>query len=101
MTQNSLKLVGIRAASGSAVDACNGTPAASENDYDERCEFIDQLFRRYRYSLLRYLHRLTGDTGEAEDVIQETYLRLIRAENLDRLESKARNYIFTIATNLV
>lgn len=63
--------------------------------------FIDDLFRRYRHSLQKYLNRLTHDTGESEEIIQETYLRLIRVDKLDRLDAKARSYIFSIATNLL
>jgi len=75
--------------------------SAAEIEYEEKCAFIDSLFRRHRRSLQNYLNRLTRNRDESEEVIQETYLRLVQTGNLDRLEARARNYIFTIATNIV
>lgn len=75
--------------------------SASRIEYELKCEFIDHLFRRYSDSLNNYLNKLTGSPEEAEEVIQETYLRLIQTDRLDRLEARARSYLFAIATNLV
>ena len=36
----------------------------------------------------------------AEDLVQETYARLLQAQSLDSEESRIRGYIFKIATNL-
>jgi RNA polymerase sigma factor (sigma-70 family) len=82
-----------------------GTAAAPKPpgraEQEDKFEFIEHLFRRYRHSLQKYLNRLTRNREESDEVIQETYLRLIQTDQLDRLEARARNYIFTIATNLV
>lgn len=78
---------------------------ARESGFDapeiEHGDFIDHLFRRYRQSLSRYLLGILKSSQDTEEVIQETYIRVIQSDNLDRLESRARAYIFKIATNLV
>jgi RNA polymerase sigma-70 factor (ECF subfamily) len=48
--------------------------------------------------LFRYLHRLTGDQDVAEDIAQESFVRLLR-QSLP--EAEVRPWLFTVATNLV
>jgi RNA polymerase sigma-70 factor, ECF subfamily len=59
---------------------------------------FDGLFQRLYPSLFRYLHRLTGDADAAEDVAQESFVRLLR-QNLT--EDEVRPWLFTVAMNLV
>ena len=66
------------------------TPRGADVDYDA-------LFRKLYPSLFRYLHRMTGDTDAAEDIAQESFVRLLgRALP----ENEARLWLFTVATNL-
>lgn len=59
---------------------------------------FEAVFRRLYPTLFRYLQRLTGDADWAEDVAQESFVRLLR----QRLpEAEARPWLFTVATNLV
>lgn len=44
---------------------------------------------------------LLGRAGDADDVLQETYLRLLGQPALERSEARARAYAYRIATNLV
>ena len=66
-------------------------------------EYVETLYRKYHNSLLSYLMRIIpgGRAQDASEILQETYLRLLKQETLDHLEQNARAYIFTIATNLV
>lgn len=57
----------------------------------------DGVFRRLYPSLFRYLHRLTGDHDAAEDIAQESFVRLL---GRDLPEEEARLWLFTVATNL-
>jgi RNA polymerase sigma-70 factor (ECF subfamily) len=57
----------------------------------------DALFRRLYPSLFRYLHRMTGDTDAADDIAQESFVRLL---GRDMPEDEARLWLFTVATNL-
>jgi hypothetical protein len=47
-----------------------------------------------------YLARITGDRAIADDLLQESYYRFLRAERSFASESHRRNYLYRIATNL-
>ena len=66
----------------------------------DRREFVDYLFERYRVSLLKYLTKFMSSREDAEDVVQEAYIRIMQVETLNNIEAQARSYLFTIATNL-
>ena len=52
--------------------------------------------------LLRaYLRRVTGDASVADDLLQESYLRLLRAPSAPTEEAHRKHYLFRIATNLL
>lgn len=57
----------------------------------------DALFRRLYPSLFRYLHRMTGDSDAADDIAQESFVRLL---GRDLPDEEARLWLFTVATNL-
>lgn len=59
---------------------------------------FDGLFQRLYPSLYRYLHRLTGDADAAEDIAQESFVRLLKQKLPD---DEVRPWLFTVATNLV
>ena len=59
---------------------------------------LETLFAEHRDALFRYLARYTGDPDLAEDLVQETFLKLVvrppgTTENM-------RGWLFTVATNL-
>lgn len=64
-------------------------------------EAFEPLFSLFRGPLYAYLARTTGDRHEAEDLLQDVFVRLI--ENLDRYEESGRfeAWIFRIAANRV
>ncbi len=66
----------------------------------EHARFVRELFERYRRPLSRYLAGLMASPDDAEDVLQETYTRLLAAEQLERTPARARAYLFRTATNL-
>jgi RNA polymerase sigma-70 factor (ECF subfamily) len=61
---------------------------------------FDALYRRYGGPLLRHLERIVRQRAVAEELLQETFLRVHRAR--DRYEPQARfsTWLYTIATNL-
>jgi RNA polymerase sigma-70 factor (ECF subfamily) len=64
-------------------------------------DILDQLIELYQHRLLRYLLFLTGKREVAEDLFQETWMRvLVRGAQYN---GKARfdTWLFTIARNLV
>lgn len=67
-----------------------------EMDEDAFRAFYDRTAR----ALWAYLARITGDRQAADDLLQESYYRFLRARvSLDD-EAHRRNYLFRIATNL-
>jgi RNA polymerase sigma factor (sigma-70 family) len=62
--------------------------------------FATGVFLRFQHSLLRYLRELLARREDAEDVAQETYLKLVHAAGLERSEIRVRAFMFKIATNL-
>jgi RNA polymerase sigma-70 factor (ECF subfamily) len=63
-------------------------------------EFAKELFETHRLSLYRYLNGLLNSRQEASELLQETYLRLLRQPDFDRVHSNIRAYLFQTATNL-
>lgn len=59
---------------------------------------FDRVFREVYPRLFRYLNRLTGSPETADDVAQESFVRLL--EN-SLPEADAGPWLFTVATNLV
>src|SRR5687768_7406886 len=82
------------------IDRLDGTA-----DADVSFEMDEEAFRafydRTARSLWFYLSRLTGDSQAADDLLQESYYRLLRSQGTWESESHRRAYLFRIATNLV
>jgi RNA polymerase sigma-70 factor (ECF subfamily) len=63
-------------------------------------ERVHCLFEQLRIPVFRYLLRKTRDSGRAEDITQETFLRLFRHLRENRLLDNPKAWIFTVANNL-
>jgi RNA polymerase sigma-70 factor (ECF subfamily) len=61
-------------------------------------DLVARLFERFRVPLLRYLTDLLSRRDEAEDLVQETYLRLMQVEQIET--GRVRALIFKVATHL-
>lgn len=59
------------------------------------------LYDRTARPLWGYIARATGNDSLADDLVQEAYLRLLRANFEPESEDHAKNYLFRIATNLL
>src|SRR5438128_3672929 len=59
-----------------------------------------KLYERTAPPLWAYLWRRTGTAQIADDLLQETYYRLLRARITHQSEAHRRNYLFRIAANL-
>ena len=60
----------------------------------------DDLFRQQIPDALRLAIRLTGNKHDAEDVVQESFLRAVRARSTFRGESTLRTWISRIVVNV-
>ena len=61
---------------------------------------FDALLRRHQAVVYRFTLRLTADIGRAEDLTQETFLRLWRARGSYRPTAAFRTWLLTIARRL-
>ncbi|MGC1104922.1 MAG: RNA polymerase sigma factor [Candidatus Acidiferrales bacterium] len=52
-------------------------------------------------ALRGYLRRVSGDPSVADDLLQESYLRLLRAPLAPTEEAHRKHYLFRVATNLL
>src|SRR5262245_46690784 len=66
-------------------------------DGDERA--FDALFERGAGRVLRFAGRMVGETSVAEDVVQETFVRVWRARARYTPEARFSTWLFTIAGN--
>ena len=59
-------------------------------------------YDRHGAELYRFCRRLLGDSGQAEDAVQETFVRAWRArERFDPALASLRTWLFAIARNVV
>ncbi len=72
---------------------------------DAKLQMDEDTFRRFynRTSgmLWAYLARATNDPAAADDLLQESYYRLLRTTTTFESEDHRKNYLFRIATNLI
>jgi len=79
-----------------------GAGAAEADDIFQMDEDAFRLFYdRTSRSVWSFLSRMTGDPRLADDLLQETYYRFLRASGAPTDEAHRRNYLFRIAANLV
>ena len=59
-----------------------------------------ELVERYQNRLLNFVYRTTGDRERAEDLVQETFIRVYRHLHRFDQSKKFSTWIYTIASNL-
>jgi RNA polymerase sigma-70 factor (ECF subfamily) len=60
---------------------------------------FEQLFRRHERELRVHCYRMTGSLLEAEELVQDTFLRAWRGRAEFEERSSGRNWLYAIATN--
>ena len=63
-------------------------------------EFVTPLLDRYRPALIGYFRRRIHDLGEAEDLTQEVFVRILRRGELAVI-GDLRAYVFEVALNVL
>jgi len=71
-----------------------------QNSAQINLQTFDALYHKYKSSVLSFACYLTQNRGEAEDLFQETWLRVVK--NLSHITNMRtfKSWILTIATNL-
>ena len=62
-------------------------------------EAFEEFYVRTAPALRGYLRRVAGDAALADDILQESYIRLLGAPPLD--EASLKPYLYRTATNLI
>ena len=61
---------------------------------------FEALYRAHASSIWSYLYRMTGNPATADDLLQKTFFRFLRANPQAASEDHLRRYLFRTATNL-
>ena len=73
-------------------------------DAERTFQMDEEAFRAFYEGTARplwsYLARVTADRRQADDLLQETYYRFLRADVAFESDEHRRRYLFRIATNL-
>jgi RNA polymerase sigma factor (sigma-70 family) len=84
----------------SAARADAGTSSLREPLTPVEAQFARELFERHQFQLYRYLKGLLRSQDEAKEILQETYLRILRQPSFEHIRENARAYLYKTATNL-
>lgn len=61
---------------------------------------VRSIFERHHLGVFRYLRRILGSSADAEDLTQETFLRVMRGLPGYRPDGREAAWVFEIARNL-
>jgi RNA polymerase sigma-70 factor (ECF subfamily) len=79
------------------VSVVTETPASTD-PFESNDAFLADA-QRYRRELLAHCYRMTGSLHDAEDLVQDTYLRAWKAYDKFEGKSSVRTWLYRIATN--
>ena len=81
--------------------ACLPASAAGDETFQMDEDAFRAFYERTARPVWVYLWHRTGDRQLADDLLQDTYYRFLRAGTPHASDAHRRNYLFRIATNLV
>src|ERR1700735_4717879 len=84
-----------------AAQVSNENAAIAQGLKKQNPELLDTLIELYQHRLLRYLLFLTGKREVAEDLFQETWMRVLLRGAQYNGKARFDTWLFTIARNLV
>ncbi len=61
---------------------------------------LAELYRRHAPSLLGYLEQITSGRADAEDILHETFLRILEGRGHYAERGRFRSWLFTVASRL-
>ena len=84
----------------SEVERLRAVADGAETVFEMDEDTFRALYDRTARALWGYLARMTGSRDLADDLLQETYYRFLRADHAHESDAHRRNSLFQIATNL-
>ena len=60
-----------------------------------------EFYQRHTRAVWRYVYRVTNDASDADDIVQEAFLRLFQVDVLPADDEGMRRYLFRVAGNLI
>ena len=63
-------------------------------------EILEDLYRKYHDDLFRFLFYMVQSREEAEDLVQEVYIRVLKSYSKFEKRSSEKTWIYAIARNL-
>ena len=62
-------------------------------------EAFNEIVFRYKNKVVNFLYRYTGNREEAEDLAQDTFIKVFRSKHLYKEIAKFSTWFYTIAVN--
>ena len=84
----------------SSIERLRAEGIAAETVFEMDEDTFRAFYDRTARALWAYLSRITGSPDRADDLLQESYYRFLRAHAAHETEAHRRNSLFRIATNL-
>ncbi len=85
--------------SGKKEDALQATAAVTAPTATQTMEEFESIFRQHQRLVFRAAYRVTGNADDAEDVLQNVFLRLLRREDALDLGHNPKGYLHRAAIN--
>ena len=82
----------------SRMKAVNGSLASTSTTVDPPAETL-RMFQEHGTSLFRFCRSVLHDPGESEDVVQETFLKLLNHLQRGGDRRNLKSWLFTVAAN--
>lgn len=60
-----------------------------------------EFYQRHARAVWAYVYRVTGNAPDADDIVQEAFLRFFQADSLPPDDEGMRRYVFRVAGNLM
>ena len=62
---------------------------------------LGEFYRRHARAVWTYVYRAIGNAADADDITQESFLRLFQVESPPSNDEELRRYVFRVAGNLM